>query len=225
MDKYKAGDKVVIKSERPLKFNSYGAMDQWLGKTMTIVGFKHAHTTAGERGYQMLEDKGLWYWDDDMIDHEATKVFADIKVQDLEEGKLYREKSMDKDLRFKIENDYLWVKYDKDKSWWECEESLGVLLRCSFIEVEAEDFPSPGDDYYCIELIKGSVGKTFWADDEVDKQRLSLNNVFKTEEEAEQKLTKIKEILKPKKETIKEEFIEDFVEDLFGSLLHDLQKL
>ena len=139
-----------------------------------------------------------------MIDHEATKVLADIKVQDLEEGKLYREKSMDKDFRFKIENDYLWVQYYKDKSWWEYEESLGVLLRCSFIEVEAEDFPSPGDDYYFIALSEGSVIKTFWSDHEVDKKRLLLNNVFKTEEEAEQKLTKIKEILELKKETIKE---------------------
>ena len=56
MDRYKVGDKVVIKSKRPLKFNSYGDMDKWLGKTMTILGFKHSRTVSGVKKYEMLED-------------------------------------------------------------------------------------------------------------------------------------------------------------------------
>ena len=65
MAKYKVGDKVRIVGYRTFHMNSFGEMDKWLGKVMTI-------RDLSSPGYWMREDYGEnngygWLWDDDMI--------------------------------------------------------------------------------------------------------------------------------------------------------------
>lgn len=65
MAKYKVGDKVRIVDHRTDHMNSFGKMDKWLGKVMTI-------RDLSSPGYWMREDYGEnygygWLWDDDMI--------------------------------------------------------------------------------------------------------------------------------------------------------------
>lgn len=72
--KYKVGDKVKIVSERTKRMNPDGFMDKYLDTTMTI------REAFGTGGYKMEEDRqdtaGFgedgWFWDEEMIDHEAT---------------------------------------------------------------------------------------------------------------------------------------------------------
>ena len=71
--KYAVGDKVVIVSRLVDYMNP--KMDIYLGKTMTIKEI----TEEVNFPYFMVEDQGTrdgnrcWYWNDDMIDHEATE--------------------------------------------------------------------------------------------------------------------------------------------------------
>ena len=65
MAKYKVGDKVRIVDHRTFHMNSFGEMDKWLGKVMTIRDFSSL-------GYWMVEDCGEnkgrgWLWLDSMI--------------------------------------------------------------------------------------------------------------------------------------------------------------
>ena len=67
MAKYKVGDKVRIVDHRTFNMNSFGEMDKWLGKVMTIRGIDR-----GLDGYWMGEDYSEnvgrgWLWDDSMI--------------------------------------------------------------------------------------------------------------------------------------------------------------
>ena len=67
MAKYKVGDKVRIVGYRTFHMNSFGEMDKWLGKVMTVRGIER-----GLHGYWMVEDCGEnkgrgWLWDDSMI--------------------------------------------------------------------------------------------------------------------------------------------------------------
>lgn len=65
--KYKIGDKVRIVGYRTFLMNSFGEMDKWLGKVMTVRGI-----ALGSQGYWMVEDCGEnkgrgWLWVDSMI--------------------------------------------------------------------------------------------------------------------------------------------------------------
>jgi hypothetical protein len=67
MAKYKVGDKVRIVGYRTFHMNSFGEMDKWLGKVMTVRGIER-----GLHGYWMVEDCGEnkgrgWLWVDSMI--------------------------------------------------------------------------------------------------------------------------------------------------------------
>lgn len=67
MAKYKVGDKVRIVGYRTFLMNSFGEMDKWLGKVMTVRGI-----ALGTQGYWMVEDCGDnhgrgWLWDDSMV--------------------------------------------------------------------------------------------------------------------------------------------------------------
>lgn len=67
MAKYKVGDKVRIVGYRTFLMNSFGEMDKWLGKVMTVRGI-----ALGSQGYWMVEDCGEnkgrgWLWVDSMI--------------------------------------------------------------------------------------------------------------------------------------------------------------
>lgn len=67
MSKYKVGDKVRIVGYRTFHMNSFGEMDKWLGKVMTVRGIER-----GLHGYWMVEDCGEnkgrgWLWVDSMI--------------------------------------------------------------------------------------------------------------------------------------------------------------
>jgi len=44
--------------------------------------------------------------------------------------------------------------------------------------------PSDGDKYYCIED-DGNIFSSIWNNDQIDKKRMDIKNVFKTKEEAE----------------------------------------
>ena len=64
---YKVGDKVRIVGYRTFHMNSFGEMDKWLGKVMTVRGIER-----GLHGYWMVEDCGEnkgrgWLWLDSMI--------------------------------------------------------------------------------------------------------------------------------------------------------------
>lgn len=64
---YKVGDKVRIVGYRTFHMNSFGEMDKWLGKVMTVRGIER-----GLHGYWMVEDCGEnkgrgWLWVDSMI--------------------------------------------------------------------------------------------------------------------------------------------------------------
>ena len=70
MAKYKVGDKVRIVGYRTFPMNSFGEMDKWLGKVMTVRGI--ARGLHGFHGYWMVEDCGEnkgcgWLWVDSMI--------------------------------------------------------------------------------------------------------------------------------------------------------------
>ena len=67
MAKYKVGDKVRIVGYRTFHMNSFGEMDKWLGKVMTVRAIER-----GLHGYWMVEDCGEnkgrgWLWVDSMI--------------------------------------------------------------------------------------------------------------------------------------------------------------
>ena len=67
MAKYKVGDKVRIVGYRTFHMNSFGEMDKWMGKVMTVRGIER-----GLHGYWMVEDCGEnkgrgWLWVDSMI--------------------------------------------------------------------------------------------------------------------------------------------------------------
>jgi hypothetical protein len=67
--KHAVGEKVKIKAVEELKktecYNPSGKMDGWAGQTMTIAAAYPE--TPFEDSYLMNEDKGEWYWYDDMI--------------------------------------------------------------------------------------------------------------------------------------------------------------
>lgn len=72
--KYKVGDKVRIVSKwgKGCCQNSYGKMDKWLGKVMTI------RTAYGDCTYGMKEDVGEngglnWLWNENMIEGLASE--------------------------------------------------------------------------------------------------------------------------------------------------------
>lgn len=79
MAKYKVGDKVRIVSERPQKHWNPD-MDEWLGKTMTIVA-----SGINEEGvyYFLDEDRrsGFWYWYENMISGLAEPEQAPYTVE------------------------------------------------------------------------------------------------------------------------------------------------
>lgn len=67
MAKYKVGDRVRIVGYRTFHMNSFGGMDKWRGKVMTVRGIER-----GLHGYWMVEDCGEnkgcgWLWADSMI--------------------------------------------------------------------------------------------------------------------------------------------------------------
>lgn len=57
---YKIGDRVRIVKQKTGKYwNSFGGMDYWLGKKMTI---KSVHENGSCYCYNMKEDAGRWFW-------------------------------------------------------------------------------------------------------------------------------------------------------------------
>ena len=52
---------------------------------------------------------------------------------------------------------------------------------------------SDGDQFYCISF-DGKVNDDYWSDHQVDRERLSIGNAFKTEEEAKFAVEKLKVI-------------------------------
>ena len=76
MAKYKVGDRVKIinKWRGDMGQNMDGAMDEFLGTTMTISEIR-------EDGYEMLEDNGHWYWYEDMVEDLASDtIYEDTKT-------------------------------------------------------------------------------------------------------------------------------------------------
>ena len=63
--KYKVGERVRIVSETTEEMNWVSEMDMYLGRVMTIKSIVSG-LIFGDR-YIMAEDKGKWFWSDDMI--------------------------------------------------------------------------------------------------------------------------------------------------------------
>lgn len=79
MSLYKVGDKVTIVNKRTEGMNFSGAMDKWLGKTMTISKY------SGTGQIKMLEDHGGWAWTRAMISGLAKNKEEKVEVhQDFE---------------------------------------------------------------------------------------------------------------------------------------------
>lgn len=64
--KYKPGDKVRIVSEKTEEMGWNSEMNKYLGKTMTVEKVFRNY-------YNMVEDEGQWFWDDDMIEGFASE--------------------------------------------------------------------------------------------------------------------------------------------------------
>ena len=66
--KYKKGDRVRIVSYRTTDMDSNGKMDKYLGTVITIKDIHHrAFISETSLYYEMVEDRGAWYWYDNMI--------------------------------------------------------------------------------------------------------------------------------------------------------------
>ena len=66
--KYKKGDRVRIVSYRTTDMDSNGEMDKYLGTVITIKDIRHsAFISETPLYYEMMEDRGAWYWYDNMI--------------------------------------------------------------------------------------------------------------------------------------------------------------
>lgn len=66
--KYKKGDRVRIVSYRTTDMDSNGKMNKYLGTVITIKDIHHrAFISENSLYYEMVEDKGAWYWFDNMI--------------------------------------------------------------------------------------------------------------------------------------------------------------
>lgn len=69
--KYKVGDRVrIVKKKIGENWNPEGAMDKWLGQTMTIKSVRE----IGMRCYKMKEDDELWCWYPWMIEGLAKQL-------------------------------------------------------------------------------------------------------------------------------------------------------
>lgn len=66
--KYKKGDRVRIVSYRTTDMDSNGKMDKYLGMVITIKDIHHRpFISETSCYYEMVEDRGAWYWYDNMI--------------------------------------------------------------------------------------------------------------------------------------------------------------
>lgn len=74
--KYKVGERVRIVSETTEEMNWVSEMDAYLGKVMTIKSITSG-LIFGDR-YIMAEDKGKWFWGDEMIVGLASEVPFDF---------------------------------------------------------------------------------------------------------------------------------------------------
>ena len=74
------------------------------------------------------------------------------------------------------------------------EEIKSLKERIAELEEQAkkeDDFPQDGDEYWLIEDSTG-VGKFIWKGDDFDNQHLPVGNVFKTKDQAEFAVEKLK---------------------------------
>lgn len=79
--KYKKGDRVRIVSYRTTDMDSNGKMDKYLGTVITIKDIRHrAFIFEAPLYYEMVEDKGAWYWYDNMIAGLASETPFDFGV-------------------------------------------------------------------------------------------------------------------------------------------------
>lgn len=78
----KVGDKIVIvKSRVGSGWSSYGGMDFYLGKTLTVSSLNGSYVRTFDNG---------WCWYENMIDFVETEKLKDFKPSDLRDGdKLY----------------------------------------------------------------------------------------------------------------------------------------
>ena len=77
--KYKKGDRVRIVSYRTTDMDSNGKMDKYLGAVITIKDIHHrAFISENSLYYEMVEDRGAWYWYDSMIAGLASEIPFDF---------------------------------------------------------------------------------------------------------------------------------------------------
>ena len=170
--KYKVGDKVRVRSD--LEVGKQYGNDNDSDKVYFVSGMK-CHkgkiVTIQEIAYSAYRIKeDKWFWTDDMFE---GKVVEDM---DIEINKMIDEK-VEEFRKQLIEETKKLVEEQKQKE--------KVFLKV-------------GDKYWFISDI-GTVSDTRWDNDNVDNQRLALENVFKTAEEAEFALEKLKVIAELKK--------------------------
>jgi len=74
MSKFKVGDKVRVKvfDKRPVTWNSYGKMDKWMGKVVTIL------ECFNEKSYRIKEDP-QWAFNESHLDAEPRREFIVIR--------------------------------------------------------------------------------------------------------------------------------------------------
>mgnify|MGYP004466885803 FL=1 len=79
--KYKKGDRVRIVSYRTTDMDSSRRMDKYLGMVITIKDIRHRPAISETSCYyEMVEDGGAWYWNDDMIAGLASETPFDFNA-------------------------------------------------------------------------------------------------------------------------------------------------
>lgn len=189
--RYKVGDRVKIVKKRVFGMNSIGRMDGYLDTIMTIASF-----SISGNDYRMKEDKGIWNWNDSMINHDESP--ANLKnVGELVEGQFYNEvSSHSKETIFCIRRDGNLYKKHYDGDWEREKETLSTILSYEFTEITSK-YPSLFSTFYYIGLDEQTALKTtFWSNSSEDKKLWETGNYFESREDGIVVKQKIEKLLK-----------------------------
>lgn len=199
----KVGDKVFIKKGLvPGKY--YGAETYERDMVQGWCEVLEIFSKSGTFGVK-TDNSNSWYgYTPEMVDWEKTKKlqnnncynFAKI-TQFVENGKEKTVALTNSEEEFAVTNKE--EENDIEKAVMMLMlKSLGVTygdVKKEVEKVKVKWRPTEDDRYYYIREI-GDISSCFWSELSWDYYRFDFNNCFKTEEEAEEKLEKIKEVLK-----------------------------
>lgn len=178
--KYKVGDKVKVRSDLIAnkrygkRFGKYcftDGMAKYKGRIVTIE-------KAYDGTYLIQEDGKFWYWTDKMFEEKV----GDIDIEKRIEETLSEIKTKVVERLVNVIKE----EYEKSKDKYEQEE-------------QKEDvFPKEGEKFWLINAY-GNIVQCVWTNSVEHRNALAFGNVYKTKEEAEFALEKLKVIAELKK--------------------------